>query len=248
MRSIPPTQVSSALAGLTDIIDEYDLNPRQGIYGWRTRQLIIARRISEYKFSSVPELIQLFETVIENLNPTVPIEMRTIRDICDVEHGIGRIADRNTRKRLYRGLIDIAPGERIPWHRLIWELLQEGNLEETEYVIRNAEDAAGRDAPIDRYRVRLLMVRARHTEGISDGDRIVLLNKAYEFALNNIDRHTKDKHSYFTLCDVAAHLVERGESPYLLREAISRGREASDDILEPEKAARIDEYSRSYLR
>ena len=248
MRSIPPEQVGFVLNGLTDIVDEYDINDDQGIYGWRTRHLVIARKISEYKFSGVPELIRLFDTVIDHLNPTVPLEMRTIRDICDVEFGIGRIGDRATRKNLYRRLIRIAPGERIPWHRLIRELLQEGNLDETEYTIRDAEDAAGADAPIDRYRVRLLVVRARNTEGISDGDRTALLRKAYELALNNIDRHKWDKYSYYTLCDVACELIRHGESAYHLDEAIAVAQEAADRILDPDMARRIGEYANSYLR
>ena len=196
----------------------------------------------------MPELIRLFETVIDHLNPTVPLEMRTIRDICDVDYGIGRIGDRETRKTLYKRLIEIAPGERIPWHRLIRELLQEGNLEETEYTIRDAEDAAGADAPIARYRVRLLIVRARRTEGISESDRIALLRKAYELALNNIDRHKSDKYSYYTLCDVACELIRYGESTYLLDDAIARSQEASDRLLDPDMARRIEEYANSYLR
>ena len=248
MRSIPPQHIGHVLSGLTDIVDEYDINDDQGVYGWRTRHLVIARKISEYKFSSVPELIRLFDTVIDHLNPTVPLEMRTIRDICDVDYGIGRFGDRETRKSLYKRLIEIAPGERIPWHRLIRELLQEGNLEETEYTIRNAEDAAGADAPIARYRVRLLIVRARRTEGISKNDRIALLRKAYELALNNIDRHKWDKYSYYTLCDVACELIRYGESTYLLDEAIGRSQEASDRILDPDMARRIEEYAHSYLR
>ena len=247
MRSISPQHIGHALIGLTDIVDEYNINDNQGIYGWRTRHLVIARKISEYKFSSVPELIRLFETVIDHLNPTVPLEMRTIRDMCDVEYGIGRIGDSETRKSLYKRLIEIAPGERIPWHRLIRDLLQEGNLEETEYTIRNAEDAAGADAPIARYRVRLLIVRARRTEGISETDRIALLRKAYELALTNIDRHKSDKYSYYTLCDVACELIRYGESTYLLDEAIARSQEASDRILDPDMARRIDEYANSYL-
>ena len=248
MRSIPPQHVGNVLNGLTDIVEEYDINDDQGIYGWRTRHLVIARKISEYKFSSVPELIRLFEAVLDHLNPTVPLEMRTIRDICDVEFGIGRIGDGETRKGLYKRLIEIAPGERIPWHRLIRELLQEGNLDETEYTIRNAEYAAGSDAPIDRYKVRLLIVRARRTEGISGIDRTALLRKAYELALNNIDRHKRDKYSYYTLCDVACELIRHGESTYLLDEAVARSQEASDRILDPEMTRRIDEYANSYLR
>ena len=248
MRSIPPEQIALVLNGLTDIVDEYDINDDQGVYGWRTRHLVIARKVSEYKFSSVSELITLFETVISNLNPTIPLEMRTIRDLCDVEYGIGRIGDRETRKSLYKRLIEIAPGERIPWHRLIRELLQEGNLDETEYTIRDAEDAAGADAPIDRYRVRLLIVRARRTEGISDADRIALLRKAYELALKNIDRHKWDKYSYYTLCDAACELIRHGESTYLLDEAIARSEDALDRILDPDMARKIEEYSSSYLR
>lgn len=248
MRSIPPTEIGAALQGLTDIIDEYNIDKKQGIYGWRTRHVVIARKISEYKFSSIPELIGLFETVIENLNPTISIEMKTIREICDADYGIGRIADGTTRKMLYRKLIDIAPGERIPWHRLIRELLQEGELDETEFVIRNAEEAVGKDGPIDRYKVRLLVVRAMRTEGISDGDRIALLRKAYELALNNIDNRKWDKYGYFTLCDVAIQLIQRGESHYLLEEAVNRAQEAFDAILDPEMVRRIDEYANSYLR
>ena len=248
MRSIPPEKIGAVLNGLTDIVDEYDINDRQGIYGWRTRHMVIARKISEYKFSDVPELIRLFETVIGHLNPTVPLEMRTIRDICDVEYGIGRIGDREVRKNLYSQLIEVAPGERIPWHRLIRELLQERNLDETEYTIREAEEAAGSDAPIDRYRVRLLVVRARHTEGISNEDRTALLRKAYELAQNNIERHRWDKFSYYTLCDVACALIQHGESSYLLEEAIALSQEAVDQILDPDMGQRIEEYARSYLR
>ena len=248
MRSIPPQHIGVVLSGLTDIVEEYDINENQGVFGWRTRHLVIARKISEYKFSSVPELIRLFETVLDHLNPTVPQEMRTIRDICDVEFGIGRIGDRETRKGLYRRLIELAPGERIPWHRLIRELLQEGNLDETEYTIRNAEEAAGADAPIDRYKVRLLIVRARRTEGISNIDRTALLRRAYEMAMKNIDRHKWDKYGYYTLCDVACELIQHGESTYLLDEAIARSEEASDRILDPDMTRRIEEYANSYLR
>ena len=186
--------------------------------------------------------------MIDHLNPTAPLETRTIRDICAVEYGIGRIGDREIRKGLYKRLIELAPGDRIPWHRLIRELLQEGNLDETEYTIRNAVDAAGADAPIDRYRVRLLVVRARRTEGISNTDRTALLRKAYELSLNNIYRHKWDKHSYYTLCDVACELIRHGESTYLLDEAIARSQDASDRILDPDMALKIDEYADSYLR
>ena len=75
-----------------------------------------------------------------------------------------------------------------------------------------------------------------------------MLRKAYELALSNIDRYKWDKFAYFTLCDVAIQLVKRGESLYLLEDAIVRSQEASDTILDPEMIRRIDEYASSHLR
>ncbi len=243
-----PERVKYILDGLMGIVDEYDIDNNNGIYGWSTRHIVIARRITDYKFSGLKELTELFEAIIENLNPAERVELQTIRAICDQEYGIGRLADSKTRQSLYRKLIEVAPAERIPWHRLIRELLLEGSLDDTEYVIRNAEEAAGSDAPIDRYRVRLLIVRAQKTVGISDGDRTAMLRRAYEMATRNTERHKADKLSYFMLCDVAVELVSRGDSEYLLDEAIERLRIASDRILDPDIHGRIQHYQSARAR
>jgi hypothetical protein len=248
MLNMQPMQVSAALAGLSGIVDEYDIDPREGIYGWSTRHLVIARKITEYKFSNLPELTKLFEVIIDNLNPTVPVELLSIRDICDTEFGIGRLADPKIRQTFYRRLIETAPGERIPWHRLIREMLNDGNFEDTEYVIRNAEEAVGSDSPIDRYKVRLLILRAERTEGIADSDRLALLRRAYELATNNVDRYKWDKLSYVTLCDVAVLLIQRGESEHVLEEAINRMREASNRILDPDMIRHVRRFEQIQAR
>lgn len=242
MLNVLPTRVATILDGLSGIVDEYDIEADSGIYGWSTRHLVIARKITDYKFSSLDELTKLFELLIENLNPAVPIELHSIRAICDVEFGIGRIGDAKTKIRLYKRLIEVAPAERIPWHRLIRELLNEGELDTTEYVIRNAQEAAGLDAPISRYKVRLLVTRAQRTPGISDGDRLALLRKAYELAMQNIGNYRWDKYSYRELCEVAVELVKRGESSYLLDEAIIKLRQAADSILDPDIARQVGYY------
>lgn len=206
---------------------------------------MIARKITDYKFSSVVELEELFDKIIDNINPAVPVELQSIRDLCDTEHGIGRLATSATRQKLFRRLIKIAPAERIPWHRLIRELLyteDNDGLDDAEYVMRNAVDAVGADAPIDRYKVRLLVARAKMTPGISEGDRDALLRKAYELAEKNIARHKDDKHSYGSLCDVAVNLVERGETVHVLDEAIARMREGAERILDPEMMQQVRRY------
>jgi hypothetical protein len=234
MLGVSPQHVGAILTGLSGIVDEYDIDPREGIYGWATRHLVIARRITEYKFAGLDELTNLFERIIDYVNPSEPIELQSIRAICDMEFGIGRLGDGATRQKLYRRLTEMAPGERIPWHRLIRELIDDENVDEAEHAIRDAEAAVGRDSPIDRYKVRLLVTRARATKRISEQDRIALLRRAYEMAIRNIDHYQWDKFAYKTLCDVAAELVHHGESAYIFDEAIKVLRDAAERILDPE--------------
>lgn len=234
MLQIEPTNITAALSGLTGIVDEYDIDPKEGVFGWRTRHLVIARKITDYKFSGATELAKLFKKIVDNVNPTVSIERHSISNICDSEFGIGRIGDGATRLSLYRRLTKIAPGERIPWHRIIRELLACEQLDEAEYAIREAEAAVGHDAPLDRYRVRLLVKRAQHTSGISSTDRDALLRRAYELASKNVDNHKWDRHSYKTLCDVALLLSQKGTDEYLIDEALNRMRIAAAEICDPE--------------
>lgn len=248
MLHIPSDKVAAVLNALSGIIDEYDISPEKGLYGWSTRHLVIARKITEYKFSGADELIGLFEKIIDNLNPAVHIELQSMRDICDTEFGIGRIGDHATRRRLFRKLIDVAPGERIPWHRLIRELLDNGSVDETEYAIRNAEDAVGADGPLDRYKIRLLLLRVERTERISDSDRLALLRRAYELALTHIERHRDDKLTYRQVCEVAVALVRRGEKVHILAEAIAKLRVGADRILDPDMHRWIRYYEQIKMR
>lgn len=237
-----PDQVNSVLSGLSGIVDESEIDEREGIYGWSTRHIVIARKITEYKFSSVEELDSLFRAIVENINPAIRIELQSIRDLCDRDYGIGRLADSVRRKALYRDLIELAPAERSPWHRLIRELLDERQFEDVEYVIRDAIEAVGQDAPIDRFRVRLLMLRAEHTPGLADKDRMAILRKAYETAKSNVLRHANDKYSYRIVCQVADKLVDYGESYQLLVEATDALRDAAADLCDPELDGDVRQY------
>ncbi len=242
MLGVSPQQVEAILNGLSGIIDEYDIDADNGIYGWSTRHLVIARRIVDYKFSGLAELTTLFERIIGNINPSEPIELQSIRDICDVQHGIGRLADPQTRQALYRRLTEVAPGERIPWHRLVRELLNAEQVDQAEYAIRDAENAVGRDAPLGRYKVRVLVQRAQVTNRISPQDRRALLRRAYEAAMRNTEFYKWDKYSYRTLCDVAVELIRRGDNGSYLDEAIKKLRDASGRILDPDMNRDIQTY------
>lgn len=248
MLQINPTRIGALLDGLTGIVDEYTISERNGIFGWSTRHPVIARRITQYKFSGAEELAKLFAAVIDSLNPSEPLELQTVRAICDNDFGIGRIADAKTRKDLYSKLTVLAPGERIPWHRLIRELLNEGDYETTEYVIRDAETAVGVDAPIARFKIRLIVARATHTKGISRPDRLAMLRHAYEQAAKNAEINRLDKYSFYVLCDVAIEVANMGGGKYLLDEAISQMRQGSARILDPEMDTRLHQYERTLAR
>lgn len=234
MLTIEPNQINAALAGLTGIIEEYDISPKEGIYGWRTRHLVIARKIAEYKFSGANELLDLFNLIIDNINPAIQVERFSISNICDSEYGIGRIGDETARLSLYKRLTKIVPGERVPWHRVVREYLNMDDIEGAEYAIRDAEQAVGYDAPLSRYKVRLVVLRSQKTRGISATDRCALLRKAYEMASANIANYQWDRHSYRALCDVALLLNERGVDVHLIEEAIHKTRLAAAEICDPE--------------
>lgn len=248
MLGVPAGAVSSILSNLHGIVDEVPIIEKDGIYGWSTRHVVIARKITEYKFSSVEELNGLFEDIVNNINPAIHTEIQSIRDLCDREFGIGRLGSDEMRRRLYRKIIELVPGERIPRHRLVKELLDVNDLDECEYALREAFETVGHDAPLDRYSVKLIFARAEYTEGISDGDRLALLRKAHQLAKSNAGRHSVDKYSYRTLGDAACRLVERGEPLAILDEAIESMRVACDKILDPEMARELADLERTRQR
>lgn len=185
--------ISAMLGQLTDIIHEYDVDAKEGIYGWKTRHSVIAAIVTKYKFSDLQKTIQLFEKVIDSLHPTFDIEIRTIRDLCNVETGLPRIPDKETQNRLLRRLMSVAPGERVPRHRLIRNLIDEGAFDKAETEIRIFSKDFGTDGPVHRYKVNLMVARATRTPGILEEDRVAILEQAQELAVAGVDRYPNNK-------------------------------------------------------
>jgi len=107
---IPAAEVFSALTHLVDIIHEYTVSEREGIYGWRGRHPVITDIITSYKFTNMNDFVDLFAKVIENTIPTYEIEIRTIRQLCNIDSGIARIPDKSVRNTLLRKMISTTPG------------------------------------------------------------------------------------------------------------------------------------------
>lgn len=246
---IRSAEIRNILSNLDGIVEEYDITPNEGIFGWSTRHEVIAQTIANYKFSAQDEIFELLKSVIESLNPSVYIELRTIRDLCNRDFGINRLQDPDRRQQLYRYLIRIAPGERVPRHRLISNLLDGGDLNEVSREIKNAEEDVGSDSVFNRYKVRLTIRRAAETTGIMSEDRRALLREAERLALKGIDRWSTDKYSFMIYADVGVAYAETiGGDTSILDDALARMKKAVDAILDPQLSDSLQGFERTRRR
>jgi len=231
---IEAEHIASILDNLADIITEYTINERRGLFGWRGRHEVIAETLTSYKFADQEETYNLFERIINNLKPTYDIEVRTIRDMCDMKQGIGRLTDRKRQNYLLRRMISIAPAERVPRHRLIFNLIDQGQLEEAETEIRIFERELGDDAPVLRYKVKLALRRAENAKGILLEHRAAMIRKAASLAEHGIRAYSNDKNVYRTYCEVGLSFLRLTGDWEIYDFAISKAKEAEQTLLDPE--------------
>jgi hypothetical protein len=218
---------------LSGLVDEFDISPDNGLYGLKTRHQVIAETITKYKLSDEDRLYRLLEDVIDALNPTLFLERSTASAICLSEFGIPRVSVAARRRALYERLIDRAPTERVPRHRLIRELIDSGQLAEAEVALADAERTVGLDSPMRRYRVLILVARATEIEGLMLEDRVALLAEARAAAIKAIEASKEDKYGYSTFMRVgeARHAIV-GRLDYY-DEALERMREGAALVGDP---------------
>lgn len=226
-------QVADLLRGLEGIVDEYEVNPRDGIYEWTTRHAVIALTLAGYKYGEQAALWELLDQLVSSLNPSVPLEMRTINDLCNSDFGIKTLRDPQKQLELYTRLAEAAPGERVPRHRMIRSLLDADLLDAAGREIRRAEHDVGRDRPLARLRIRMLLKQASSTPGILPEDRRAFVSRAEGVALDAVQRYRNDKFAYISLAEVGVAYVEHGGGPEILNDAIARMESATEEILDP---------------
>lgn len=236
--------ISSVLAGLVGIVSEYEINAREGIYGWKVRHDVIAAIIAHYKFFDPQQQIELFSSVIDNISPTYDIEVRTIRELCNMESGLSRIPDKATQNNLLRRMMSIAPGERVPRHRLIRNLISLGEFEKADTEIRIYEKDFRREAPIDRYKVLLLIARATETKGLKRSDRGVILEQARELAAAAAERYDGNKYVLGAYCEVGVHAFKILGSHTIFDEAMTALRRAESRLGDPDITKMVIKFER----
>lgn len=227
----------ATLTALTGIVSEYDIDPRNGLYGWETRHREIAKTIARYKFAAPADLEALFSSLIASINPSVRLEREAAKALCtDDEFGIDKLADGAKQIELLRRIVRLIPGEGIPRHRLIRHLIDQQRLDEAAKELRDAIDSIKINPVLGRYEVLLLIRKAQLTPGLMDEDRAAILLNAQALALKNVDRYPTDLHAFRIYGDVAVALASVGGGTAALDDAIERARGAESRILDPAQA------------
>ena len=91
---IQASQIARYLEDLDGIVTEHTVNERDGVFTWRVRHGVIADIVAKYKFSGEEEKFGLLERVVDNLNPSYPIEIDSMNEICDYQKGLSWIYDK----------------------------------------------------------------------------------------------------------------------------------------------------------
>ena len=236
--------IPKVLENLSEIVDEYSIDERYGIYGWRCRHPVISEIITKYKYKDIDQIIHLFENVIDNISPTYEIEIRTLRELCNLQGGLSRIQDKGVQNRLLRKMISSAPGERVPRHRLIRNLIDLGAFEKADTEIRVFNRDFGTDGPVHRYKIRLMVARAVKTAGILEEDRIAILEKARELAAAGAERYPYNKNILSAYADVGIEYYKKTGNFVFFDEAISLLKAAEDDLGDPDISSIIARLER----
>lgn len=231
---VPADGVSTVLKQLEDIIDERAVDEREGIYEWLTRHEVVARTLCQYKFADQDELFRLLMSVIVSTNPTVYIEQQALRGLCNWDFGIRRVESMERRIELYETILRVSPSERIARHRLVGEYLSADQFDLAETSLTTSVKVVGLDAPLSRYRVRLLLLKAERLPGIQEVDRRALLIQARGAALDTTRRFPDNRFGYEVLGDVAVAWRERTQSNEFLDEALAIIEKGAERTLDPE--------------
>lgn len=244
LTGIASSAVPAVLSGLTDIVEEYTVDQRQGVYGWRGRHKVITEIITTHKFHEQGAIYKLLERVIENLSMTYELEVRTVRNLCSASGGLSRAGNKIQQNKLLQRLISQAPGERIPRHRLIANLISMGETSKADTEIRIFQNDFQEDGPVARYRVKLLLHRAVKSKGILLEDRLAILDQALELAKKNLKRYPGNKYVLTSFCDVGVAHFKLTGAYTVYDSAMERLKQAEKELGDPDLSKMIERYSR----
>jgi GTPase SAR1 family protein len=241
---ITAQDIGLVLENLEGLVEEYQINHRESIFGWSGRHPVISEIISKHKFSGQEEIFLLLKRVISNISPTYDIEIRTLRQLCSFEGGLSRVSDVSSQNELLRMMISVAPRERVPRHRLITNLIRNGHFPDAEAEIRIFENDLGADGPVRRYRVRLLIERAIGTLGLMIDDKASMLNDAFTSSLAILQSDPFNRQNLQLHADVSLELYRVSGDAEFVDGSLEAMKFAEKEIGDPDITRMIQRFER----
>jgi hypothetical protein len=90
------------------------------------------------------------------------------------------------------------------------------------------------DGPVFRYRVNLMVARARRTPGILDEDRIAILEQARELAVVGVERYSNRKDMLTAYGELGIEYYRRTGKYSIYDDAMKKLRDAEDRLGDPD--------------
>lgn len=237
--------INRYLDSLIDIIYEYEIDKREGVFGWKGRHPVITEILIKYKFHDKLELFNLVEKVIDNIIPAYDIEVKSLKELCNFTTGIPTLNNKNEQNRLIRKIISMVPNERVPRHRLIRNLMELEDFETCESEIKIYEkDFGDRDPTIYRYKTKLRMERALKTKGIMSEDRNTILFQTIEDLVNYISDFPDNRFLLKELCNLGVIIAQRTGDKEWLGEGIALLKNAEIITQDPEVASYVTKFEK----
>lgn len=246
--NLPAQDLGKILENLDGLVEEFVIDRRDSIYGWRGRHPVISDIITNYKFADAEDIKTLLRRVVGMLSPSYDIEITTMRQLCSTDSGIRRLPDISDQNELLRMMISTAPMERVPRHRLISNLIKLGEFNDADTEIRVFENDLRLDGPVRRHKVRLILERAISGVGLMVDDKTKLLNDAHDAALSLLDKFPNMPHTLRLFADVCLEIFKvTGDYDYVdsVRTVIKR---AEDETGDPEVTQALVAFERRLNR
>lgn len=222
-------KIKEILDYLEGTVFEYERDDRvEGVYIWRTRHARIASIIATSKFSEQQRLL-MCKSIISSINPASKVERQFCAAICSSDLGIESFS-RLDQTELYAMLCAAVPGERVPRHRYIRNLIKERRFGEAEIALSEARELGITDSVIFRYEVDLHVAKAEHLSFLEKQDRLNLLETAVGKAKRSVSRRPDDMHNYDSLCKATFALAVNGGDTQQFYDAVDLLKEAFDKI------------------
>jgi hypothetical protein len=240
--------VSGTLSRLSGIIEESTVSEREGIYAWFGRHRVIMNIIARHKYFNTEKRYDLIERVISSIHASYDIEIRTLKELCSIDTGISSIPNREDQNILLRRMISVAPGERVPRHRLIRNLVELGHYDQAEAEIRGFQNDFGLDGPATRYRINLATARALKSPGLLAEDREYLVHSAKEMAAGAASRYRYNKSILIAYCEVGIAAYKLGLGSDTFETAIAEFKLAEERIGDPDIQRAIARIERRFDR